>query len=102
MHIDAGFDTERRDNDMRGVPMTDLPAGVTQEMVEAAYDAFLWKGDLTISERLFNALTAALAGRVVVPVFPTEKMTQAALDSNGRDPWDIYRAMIAATIDGDA
>lgn len=72
--------------------MTDLPAGVTQEMVEAAatqislWDGCEWDSFLGSRECSRNryrdmaraALTAALAGRVVVPREASELMANAA------------------------
>jgi hypothetical protein len=69
--------------------MTDLPAGVTKAMVEAAVDAAIARmfapHEIPVDDELRGkirdtqvaCLTAALAGRVVVPRQPTDAMVEA-------------------------
>jgi hypothetical protein len=91
--------------------MTDLPAGVTEAMVVASVQAIIAAGynPATAGDIATIALTAALAGRVVVPREATFLMSDKGqgvvnlAEINGqyeclsRDEIDaIYRAMIAA------
>lgn len=114
------------------LPAGHLPAGVTSEMVEAALAAYesrlldlhstsfeaaepisVWE---IRSDCLRAALTAALAGRVVVPREPTDAMCEAGY-SAGTGDWGgrydnrrelargrvepTYRAMITAAVEGE-
>lgn len=98
-----------------------LPAGVTKADVKRAAEEFAAATNFSWSEAktrrdftraMERALTAALAGRVVVPREPEQHQVLAAADSEGSfDTGEgafgpngyyahIYRAMIAAAVDG--
>ena len=85
--------------------MTDLPAGVTERDLIRATDAYHKVNCIPEIYRMRLAITAALAGRVVVPAVPTRDMMNAGFEVAGEDLKSIhntYRAMIAAAGDGEA